>query len=73
MHSCWQEDPQQPPVLQTAWCRELDKMLTSSLKDEAYLDLEPMDGGPMSTSDSQYSSMSHDSTSSSSGDNSAIA
>ena len=38
---------------------------------QAYLDLEPMDAGPMSTSDSQYSSMSHDSTSS--GDNSAIA
>lgn len=39
--------------------------------EQAYLDLEPMDAGPMSTSDSQYSSMSHDSTSS--GDNSAIA
>lgn len=71
MHSCWQEDPNNRPSF-TRLVQELDKMLTSSLKDEAYLDLEPMDGGPMSTSDSQYSSMSHDSTSSSSGDNSAI-
>nr|KAG5686117.1 hypothetical protein BaRGS_001182 [Batillaria attramentaria] len=72
MHSCWQEDPSNRPSF-NCLVQELDKMLTSSLKDEAYLDLEPMDGGPMSTSDSQYSSMSHDSTSSSSGDNSAIA
>lgn len=72
MHSCWQEDPNNRPSFNRL-VQELDKMLTSSLKDEAYLDLEPMDGGPMSTSDSQYSSMSHDSTSSSSGDNSAIA
>ncbi|KAK7110834.1 fibroblast growth factor receptor 4-like isoform X2 [Littorina saxatilis] len=70
MHSCWQEDPNNRPSFNRL-VQELDKILTSSLKDEAYLDLEPMDGGPMSSSDSQYSSMSHDSTSS--GDNSAIA
>ncbi|PVD30268.1 hypothetical protein C0Q70_09531 [Pomacea canaliculata] len=68
MHSCWQEDPNNRPDFNRL-VQELDKILTSSLKDEAYLDLEPMEG-PMSTSDSQYSSMSHDSTSS--GDNSAI-
>lgn len=63
MHSCWQENPESRPCFDRL-VQELDKMLTSSLKDEAYLDLEPMDSGPMSTSDSQYSSMSHDSTSS---------
>ncbi|XP_076461988.1 fibroblast growth factor receptor 2-like [Babylonia areolata] len=70
MHSCWQEDPNDRPSF-SRLVQDLDRMLTSSLKDQAYLDLEPMDGVPMSTSDSQYSSMSHDSTSS--GDNSAIA
>ncbi|XP_076469664.1 fibroblast growth factor receptor 2-like isoform X2 [Babylonia areolata] len=72
MHSCWQEDPNRRPCF-SSLVQQLDRMLTSSLKEEAYLDLEPMDCGvvAVSTSDSQYSSMSHASTSS--GDNSAIA
>ncbi|GFS05721.1 fibroblast growth factor receptor [Elysia marginata] len=75
----WQEDPNRRPCFKQL-VQELDYMLTLSLKDEAYLHLEPFD----SPTDSQYSSMSHDSTSSSrnsshssnssnsSGDNSVI-
>ncbi|XP_046362348.1 fibroblast growth factor receptor 2-like isoform X2 [Haliotis rufescens] len=62
MHKCWQENPTLRPSFQQL-VMELDKILTSSLNEEAYLDLEPVDA-PMSTSDSQYSSMSHSSTSS---------
>ncbi|XP_012942529.1 fibroblast growth factor receptor 4 [Aplysia californica] len=76
MENCWQEDPGKRSCFKTL-VQELDSMLTSSLNDEAYLHLEPFES-PMSTSDSQYSSMSHSSTSSapscgqSSGDNSVI-
>ncbi|CAG5121232.1 unnamed protein product, partial [Candidula unifasciata] len=77
MQQCWQEDPSKRPCFKTL-VQELDCMLTSSLNDEAYLHLEPLES-PMSTSDSQYSSMSHSSSTSSapnsthSSDNSAIA
>lgn len=76
MRQTWQEDPNRRPCFKQL-VQELDYMLTLSLKDEVYLNLEPFD----SPTDSQYSSMSHDSTSSSrnsshssnsSGDNSVI-
>ncbi|RUS70843.1 hypothetical protein EGW08_021396 [Elysia chlorotica] len=76
MRQTWQEDPNRRPCFKQL-VQELDYMLTLSLKDEAYLHLEPFD----SPTDSQYSSMSHCSTSSSrnsshssnsSGDNSVI-
>ncbi|KAK3764988.1 hypothetical protein RRG08_011075 [Elysia crispata] len=76
MRQTWQEDPNKRPCFKQL-VQELDYMLTLSLKDEAYLHLEPFD----SPTDSQYSSMSHSSTSSSrnsshssnsSGDNSVI-
>jgi len=75
MESCWQEDPNNRHSFKTL-VQELDMMLTSSLNDEAYLNLEPCDS-PMSTSDSQYSSMSHSTSSSpscasSAGDNSVL-
>ncbi|XP_059177562.1 fibroblast growth factor receptor 4-like [Physella acuta] len=62
MQDCWQEDPDKRPCFNTL-VQKLDNMLTSSLNQEAYLLLEPLDS-PISTSDSQYSSMSHSSTSS---------
>ncbi|KAH9520397.1 Fibroblast growth factor receptor 1 [Bulinus truncatus] len=64
MKDCWQEDPDRRPCFKTL-VQKLDLMLSSSLHQEAYLHLEPLES-PMSTSDSQYSSMSHSSTSSSS-------
>uniref|UniRef100_A0A2C9JXG7 Fibroblast growth factor receptor n=1 Tax=Biomphalaria glabrata TaxID=6526 RepID=A0A2C9JXG7_BIOGL len=66
MRDCWQEDPDLRPCFKTL-VQKLDLMLSSSLQQEAYLHLEPLES-PMSTSDSQYSSMSHSSTSSSSSD-----
>ena len=38
MHSCWQEDPNNRPSF-SRLVQELDKMLTSSLKDEVGLGL----------------------------------
>ncbi|CAL1527375.1 unnamed protein product [Lymnaea stagnalis] len=63
MQECWQEDPDKRPCFKTL-VQKLDNMLTSSLNQEAYLHLEPLES-PMSTSDSQYSSMSHSSSTSS--------
>lgn len=56
MQRCWQEEPDARPCFKTL-VEELDNMLTSSLTEEAYLLLQPLES-PMSTSDSQYSSMS---------------
>ncbi|BFZ02190.1 hypothetical protein BsWGS_05230 [Bradybaena similaris] len=75
MQQCWQEEAMKRPCFKSL-VQELDSMLTSSLNDEAYLHLEPLDSP--SASDSQYSSMSHSSVSSaansshSSDDNSVI-
>ncbi|XP_041369087.1 fibroblast growth factor receptor 4-like isoform X2 [Gigantopelta aegis] len=63
MSKCWEENPTKRPSFQQL-VEDIDKILTLSLNDEAYLDLEPATVTPMSTSDSQYSSMSHSSTSS---------
>ncbi|GFO30608.1 fibroblast growth factor receptor [Plakobranchus ocellatus] len=79
MRQTWQEDPSKRPCFKQL-VQELDYMLTLSLKDEAYLHLEPFEN----PTDSQYSSMSHSSSgssrnsshsshsSNSSGDNSVI-
>ncbi|CAI9738965.1 fibroblast growth factor receptor 2-like isoform X1 [Octopus vulgaris] len=62
MQKCWTQKPEDRPTFSTL-VQEIDKILTSLL-NEKYLEIE----SPTSTtSDSQYSSMSHSSTSSTEG------
>ncbi|XP_052770650.1 fibroblast growth factor receptor 4-like [Mya arenaria] len=59
MLNCWQQLPALRPTF-TDLVQEMDRILTSKAGNgEEYLDLEPFETVLMSSSDSQYSSMSH--------------
>ncbi|KAL4232110.1 Fibroblast growth factor receptor 4 [Mactra antiquata] len=59
MLTCWNQLPSMRPVF-TSLVQDLDRILTSKAGNgEEYLDLEPLETVLMSSSDSQYSSMSH--------------
>lgn len=71
MCNCWQQVPSQRPTFKQL-VQELDQVLTSkACTGEEYLDLQPFDLA-LSSSDSQYSSMSHSSAGSESDISSTI-
>lgn len=71
MCNCWQQVPNQRPTFKQL-VQELDQALTSkACTGEEYLDLQPLDVA-LSSSDSQYSSMSHSSAGSESDISSTI-